>query len=63
MRQPDINRVNKAKEHLKAATNLLSNISWTNLTMHQDTIVCKAKEVIWDADSLLDDVLNLNKAQ
>lgn len=59
MRQPDINRANKAKEHIKAAVNLLSSISWVHLNQIQDTLVGKAKNELWVADKYLDDIIAL----
>jgi hypothetical protein len=59
MRQADINRVNKAKEHLRAATILLSNIKWENITMMESEFIGKTKDSIQDADFHLDDILHL----
>lgn len=59
MRQADINRVKKAKEHLKAATTLLSNIKWENITMMEFGFIVKAKEAIRDADYHLDDIIKI----
>lgn len=59
MRQADINRVNKAKEHLKAATTILSNIKWENVNMMESDFIMHSKDAIKDADSHLDDIINL----
>ena len=63
MRQADINRVNKAKEHLKAATTILSNIKWENMKVLEDDLVGKAKIMIAHADNYLNDTLNIQKYQ
>lgn len=59
MRQADINRVNKAKEHLKAATTLLSNIKWENMNTLENDLAGKAKIRIQYADNTLDDIINI----
>jgi hypothetical protein len=59
MRQADINRVIKAKEHLRAATILLSNIKWENITTMESEFIGKTKDAIQDADFSLDDILHL----
>ena len=43
MRQADINRVVKAREHLKAATTLLSNIKWENVNGMEDLYLQQSK--------------------
>lgn len=59
MRQADINRVNKDKEHLKAATTLLSNIKWENMNTLENDLTGKAKIRIQYADNTLDDIINI----
>ena len=59
MRQPDINRLTRALEHLAAATTLLSNIKWENTTMMEDTLLKKAKENIKWATWYIGDIKNI----
>lgn len=59
MRQADINRVNKAREHLKAATTLLSNIKWENMNSNEGYFIFQAKLTIKNADLYLDDIINI----
>lgn len=59
MRQPDINRVNKAREHLKAAITILSNINWLNTSMIESNFITLAKEDIEEADAHLTDIINI----
>ncbi len=59
MRQPDINRVKRAKEHLKAAITVLSNINWLNTTMIESNFITLAKEDIEEADAHLTDIINI----
>lgn len=59
MRQADINRVNKAKEHLKAANTILSNIKWENVNNIEDNLIYQAKLTINGAKDLLNDVTNI----
>ena len=59
MRQPDINRLTRALEHLAAATTLLSNIKWENTTMMEDTLLTKAKENIKWATWNIGDIKNI----
>lgn len=61
MRQADINRVNKAKEHLKAAVTILSNIKWENTTMMESHLIMEAKDNIRSADMQLDDITNIQE--
>lgn len=64
MRQADINRVKKAREHLKAAaTTILSNIKWENMKVLEDDLVGKAKIMIAHADNYLNDTLNIQQYQ
>ena len=57
MRQADINRVVKAREHLKAATTLLSNIKWENVNGMEDLYLQQSKGSIHDADTSLNSIL------
>ncbi len=59
MRQPDINRVKKAREHLKAATTILSNIKWENTNSMESHLISETKLQIQDADSTMMDLLNI----
>lgn len=61
MRQADINRVNRAKEHLNAATTILSSIKWENMKTLESDFVRKAKESIREADFHLDDIIRIQK--
>ena len=61
MRQADINRVNRAKEHLKAAITQLNSIKWENQTGMEETFISLAKADIKEADSHLNDIININK--
>lgn len=58
MRQPDINRVKKAKEHLKAATTILCNIKWENTSPNEDHFLQESKQHMKSADLYLDDIIN-----
>ena len=61
MRQADINRVKKAKEHLKAATTILTNIKWENTTLMESHLIMEAKDNIRSADIQLDDITNIQE--
>lgn len=61
MRQADINRVKKAKEHLKAATTILTNIKWENTTLMESHLIMEAKDNIRSADMQLDDITNIQE--
>lgn len=61
MRQADINRVRKAKEHLKAATTILSNIKWENRSNMEDHFIKESKRYIQSADYYLDDIINIQQ--
>ena len=63
MRQPDINRVLKAKQHLAAAAGLLTNIKWENRTLMEDGFINTAKVYINTADYSLDDIINIQKGK
>ena len=57
MRQPDINRVVKAREHLKAATTILNNIKWDNVNGMEDLYLQQARGSIKDADISLNSTI------
>lgn len=59
MRQADINRVKKAREHLKAATTLLNNIKWENVDGMEDLLIIQSKSSISDADRSLDHITKI----
>lgn len=59
MRQADINRVKRAKEHLKAAATILSSIKWEKTTLMESELIQKSKDEMRDADGYLDDILNI----
>ena len=61
MRQADINRINKAKEHLKAAIALLRNIKWENRNYHEDEFIHDSVQHIESAGMSLDDVLSIQE--
>lgn len=61
MRQADLNRVNKAKEHFKDAVTILNNIKWENTTCIESEFLKKCKEWAGVADSYLDDIINIQK--
>ena len=61
MRQPDINRVKKAREHLKAATTILSNIKWENQNSMESYLISETKSQIQDADTTMMDLLNIQE--
>lgn len=61
MRQADINRVNRAKEHLKAAVTQLNSIKWENQSITEETFIKNAKDDIRGADAHLDDIITINK--
>lgn len=61
MRQADINRVKKAKEHLKAATTLLCNIKWENVTGMEDLYMEQSKISLQDAGRSLESIIKLQE--
>lgn len=61
MRQADINRVKKAKEHLNDAVSILQKIKWENRTSLEDNFLFNVGESISDAQIYLDDILNIQK--
>lgn len=63
MRQADINRVNKAKEHLSAAMTILCNIKWENVNQLEYELRHHALEEIVGANHLLADILNIQDFQ
>lgn len=64
MRQPDINRVRKAQEHLKAATTILSSIKWENTSLMESVFINNSKDLIRSAGFPLEDIINIqNKEQ
>lgn len=63
MRQADINRVKKAKEHLKAALTLLTNIKWEHTSFNEDYFINQAKDTIRNADGHLADIINIQDTE
>lgn len=59
MRQPDINRVLKALDHLKAASLILNNIKWENTTGKEDGLLHEARQAFRVAGDYLQDVINI----
>lgn len=59
MRPADINRVKKAREHLKAATTILTSIKWENVSAMEYDFIMQSKVAIRDADGHLADILNI----
>jgi len=56
MREPDLNRVRKARTHLSAAVALLNSIKWENINQNEDEFRRYAKEDIGLADNYLADI-------
>ena len=46
----------KAREHLKAATSILSNIKWENVNGVEDLLMIQSRTYIADADRSLDHI-------
>lgn len=46
MRQPDINRVKRAMEHIMAAITNINSIKWENRTSKEDAILETTKEIL-----------------
>lgn len=61
MRQPDINRVKKAREHLKDANFILSNIKWENTNSMESYLISETKSQILDADTTMMDLLSIQE--
>lgn len=59
MRQPDINRLNRALEHLKSATTQLSSIKWENTTAMEYGLLSKAKGNIQYVCWNIEDIKNI----
>lgn len=59
MRQPDLNRVNRAMEHVRAANTVLNSIKWENITALEDEFRCKAKQTLRDVECILCDIINI----
>lgn len=59
MRQPDINRLTRALEHLAAATTLLPNIKWENTTAMEYGLLSKAKGNIQYICWYIEDIKNI----
>lgn len=61
MRQPDINRVLKAKDQLSGAMRLLMSIKWENMNGNEDSFRKAAIENIDLALMHCDDIIKINK--
>lgn len=61
MRSPDMNRVKKAQEHLKAAKTLISNIKWENVTELEYDFIVKAKDKVEDSEGHLQDIITIQE--
>ena len=46
MRQPDINRVKRAMEHIMAAITNINSIKWENRNSKEDAILETTKEIL-----------------
>ena len=63
MRNPDINRIKKAIQHVEAAKTVLSSIKWDNTSMMEDHFIHSAKDYLQSARCSLEDVITINKAE
>lgn len=61
MRQPDINRVNRAIEHIKAARVIIENIKWENLTSRESSLRKSVYAELDNCEWTLNDILNCEK--
>lgn len=59
MRQADINRVNKAKQHLQAAVTILQNIKWENINSKENYLLGQVGEYIAGANTYLENIINI----
>ena len=61
MRQPDLNRVNKALYHIDAAKRVLDSIKWENTNMMESSLLQQARFTMDTAVSYLKDIFNIQK--
>ena len=59
----NVDRVKKAREHLKAATTLLNNIKWENIDGMEDLLMIQSKTSISDADRSLDHITKIQDTE
>ena len=59
MRQPDLNRVNRAMEHVRAAETVLRSIKWETIKMQEDLLRMDALNTLRDVEGILGDIINL----
>ena len=62
MRQPDLNRVNKALYHIDAAKKVLESIKWGNTSIMEDALLQQAKFTMDTAVSYLKDIESIQKS-
>ena len=63
MKQPDINRVRKAQDHIKAALTVLGNIKWENTGAREDGLLLEAKASFAAANVYLADIINMQEPE
>lgn len=59
MRQPDLNRVNKALYHIDAAKRVLDSIKWENISMMESSLKQQAVFNMDTSISYLKDIINI----
>lgn len=61
MKQPDINRVRKAQDHIKAALTVLGNIKRQNTSMREDALLREAKGAFATASFYLTYIIDIQE--
>lgn len=61
MRQADLNRVDRARKHLKDATDTLNKIPWDKVNNMEYRFLLSAKDAIESVKMHLDDIINIQK--
>lgn len=61
MKQPDINRVRKAQDHIKAALTVLGHIKWENTSEKEYDLLLNAKEGFATTSSYLADIIYIQE--
>ena len=59
MRQPDINRVKRAMEHIEAAKTHLNSIKWENMSDKENRMVNSALESLCEPSSVIKAVISV----
>lgn len=59
MRQPDLNRVHRAMEHVRAAETVLRSIKWETIKMQEDLLRMDALNTLRDVEGILGDIINI----